>query len=59
MILQMREFLEGSELSDEVIGLALKKNNLNLEEAIVMVLDEATVVELQQELERELEEKRA
>jgi hypothetical protein len=55
----MREFLEGSELSDDVIAIALKKNNLNLEEAIVMVLDEATVVELQQELERELEEKRA
>jgi hypothetical protein len=47
MVLQMRDFLEGSDVSDEVIALALKKNNLNLEEAIVMIVDEATVLELQ------------
>jgi len=43
----MRDFLEGSDVSDDVIALALKKNNLNLEEAIVMIVDEATVLELQ------------
>jgi len=47
LVLQMRDFLEGSEVTDDVIALALKKNNLNLEEAIVMIVDEATVLELQ------------
>ena len=47
LVMQMRDFLEGSDVSDDVIALALKKNNLNLEEAIVMIVDEATVLELQ------------
>ena len=59
LVLTMREFLEGSDLPDEIIALALKKNNLDLEQAIVMVLDEATVAELAQELEREQEERLA
>lgn len=46
LVTQMRDFLEGSEVSDDVIALALKKNNLNLEEAIVMIIDETTVAEL-------------
>jgi hypothetical protein len=59
LVLTMREFLEGSDLSDDIIALALKKNNLDLEKAIVMVVDEATVAELAQELEREQEERLA
>ena len=59
LVLTMREFLEGSDLPDEIIALALKKNNLDLEQAIVMVVDEATVAELAQELEREQEERLA
>lgn len=59
LVLTMREFLEGSDLSDDIIALALKKNNLDLEQAIVMVVDEATVAELAQELEREQEERLA
>jgi len=31
LVLTMREFLEGSDLPDEIIVLALKKNNLDLE----------------------------
>jgi hypothetical protein len=46
LVLTMREFLEGSDLPDEIIALAIKKNNLDLEQAIVMVVDEATVAEL-------------
>lgn len=59
LVLTMREFLEGSDLPDEIIALAIKKNNLDLEQAIVMVVDEATVAELAQELEREQEERLA
>ena len=57
LVLTMREFLEGSELPDNIIALALKKNNLDLEQAIVMVVDETTVAELAAELEREQEER--
>ncbi|MFO0116626.1 MAG: hypothetical protein ACK521_03090 [bacterium] len=57
LVLTMREFLEGSELPDDIIALALKKNNLDLEQAIVMVVDETTVAELAAELEREQEER--
>jgi len=46
LVASMREFLEGSDVPDDVIALALKKNNLNLEEAIVMVVDDASVAEL-------------
>ena len=30
MVQELKEFLGGSEVSDEVIGLALKKNNLDM-----------------------------
>lgn len=43
-------FLEGTSASDEVIELAVKKCNLNIEEAIMMVVTEEGIAELQAEL---------
>ena len=48
-------FLGETDCSDEVIALALKKCNLNLEEAIGMVITEESIAELQAELIQETE----
>lgn len=42
----LKEFLGGCECSDEVIGLALKKCNMDLEGAITMVTIEESVADL-------------
>jgi hypothetical protein len=52
---QLKEFLGGCECSDEVLGLALKKCGLSVEDAICMVIDEAGVAELQAEVDRDTE----
>ena len=40
MVQELKEFLGGTEVSDDVIALALKKNNLDMQEAIGMVVDD-------------------
>ena len=51
-------FLGETDASDEVVALALKKCNLNLEEAIGMVITEESIAELQAELIKEQEEQK-
>ena len=55
-IAELKIFLGETDCSDEVIGLALKKCNLNLEEAIGMVITEERIAELQAELVKEQED---
>ena len=43
---ELKMFLGVTEAPDEVIELALKKNNLSLEHAIGMVVDEESIAEL-------------
>jgi hypothetical protein len=43
------------ELPDSVLKLAIKKCNMNLEEAIIMIIDEEKVNDLQEELRRQEE----
>ena len=49
-------FLGETDAPDEVIGLALKKCSLNLEEAIGMVIEEESIALLQAELIKDQEE---
>ena len=44
MVQELKEFLGGTEVSDDVIALALKKNNLDMQEAIGMVIDDVLVI---------------
>ena len=53
---ELKIFLGDTDASDEVIGLALKKCSLNLEEAIGMVITEESIADLQAELIKEQEE---
>jgi hypothetical protein len=46
-IANLKEFLGGSDLPDKVIGLALKKCNLDLSEAISMIIDADIVASLE------------
>lgn len=48
-------FLGETEATEEVIGLALKKCKLNIEDAILMVITEEGISELQAELIKEQE----
>ena len=50
---ELKIFLGDTDASDEVIGLALKKCSLNLEEAIGMVITEESIADLQAELIKE------
>ena len=43
---QLKEFLGGSQASDEIIGLALKKCELNVEEAILYVISDEKIADL-------------
>ena len=52
----LRVFLGETDCSDEIIGLALKKCNLNLEEAIGMVITEESIAELQAEIIKDQDE---
>lgn len=47
---ELKMFLGETTASDEVIGLALKKCSLNLEDAIMMVITDEGIAELQAEL---------
>ena len=49
-------FLGGCSASDEVIGLALKKCNMNLEEAVAMVITDESIADLQTELDKAKEQ---
>ena len=55
-VADLKVFLGETDCSDEVIGLALKKCNLNLEDAILMVITEESIAELQAELINETED---
>ena len=55
-VADLKVFLGETDCSDEVIGLALKKCNLNLEEAILMVITEESIAELQAELIKDTED---
>ena len=52
-VAELKMFLGETEASDEVIALALKKCNLNLEETIGLVITEESIAELQAELIKE------
>ena len=52
---ELKAFLGECTASDEVIALALKKCNMNLEEAITMVITDDSIAELQTELDKEKE----
>ena len=52
---ELKAFLGGCSASDEVIALALKKSNMQLEAAINMVITEDDIADLQAELDKEKE----
>ena len=52
---ELKMFLGETEATEEVIGLALKKCKLNIEDAILMVITEEGISELQAELIKEQE----
>ena len=45
-ISELKNFLGGCQASDEVISLALKKCNMDLQEAIAMVITEESIADL-------------
>lgn len=56
MVSTLRMFMgDDIELSTELIKLALKKTNLQLEETILMLTNEEQVIDLQQDLRKEEE----
>ena len=52
---ELKAFLGECTASDEVIALALKKCNMQLEEAINLVITDDSIAELQTELDKEKE----
>lgn len=55
-VADLKCFLGETDAPDEVIELALKKCNLNLEEAIGMVIEEESIAELTAELIKDQED---
>ena len=56
-VIQLQEFLGGFDLPEPIIKLALKKCNLKVEEAIIMITDEDQVNDLQEEFRKQEEQK--